>query len=276
MIDFACADFTFPVLPHDKALKLIAMMDFKKVDIGLFKDRSHIQPADQLDLPEKRGKDLKAKTAAFGLEVDDIFLQSSLDFKEFAINHPNAAVREGEREMFCRAIDYTKAAGASHFTGLPGVDFDTDSQKICINELTWRVQTAQKNGVVYSVEPHLGSIMEQPDKAEEILRKVEGLTIALDHSHYTSQGIDVQMLRPLVKYASIVHARGARQGEVQTSVKRNTTNFAKVFEYLNEVDFSGTVCMEYCYIDWEGMNRTDNISETLLLREQLRNLINYS
>ena len=38
----ACADFTFPLLPHAKALDLIAMLGIKGVDIGLFEDRSHL------------------------------------------------------------------------------------------------------------------------------------------------------------------------------------------------------------------------------------------
>src|SRR5437870_8238122 len=32
----ACADFTFPLLPHERALDLIAMLDFDGADIGLF------------------------------------------------------------------------------------------------------------------------------------------------------------------------------------------------------------------------------------------------
>ncbi len=38
----ACADFTFPLLPHANALDLIAMLGIKGVDIGLFEDRSHL------------------------------------------------------------------------------------------------------------------------------------------------------------------------------------------------------------------------------------------
>ena len=38
----ACADFTFPLLPHAKVLDLIAMLGIKGVDIGLFEDRSHL------------------------------------------------------------------------------------------------------------------------------------------------------------------------------------------------------------------------------------------
>ena len=42
---FACADFAFPLLTHDQALKLIAMLGFDGVDIGLFEERSHLWPS---------------------------------------------------------------------------------------------------------------------------------------------------------------------------------------------------------------------------------------
>ncbi len=44
-LKLACADFTFPLLPHDKSLDLIAMLGFEGVDIGLFEGRSHLWPS---------------------------------------------------------------------------------------------------------------------------------------------------------------------------------------------------------------------------------------
>jgi hydroxypyruvate isomerase len=274
MIEFSCADFTFPVLSHDKVLSLIALMDFKWVDIGLFKDRSHLQPGDQLDYPEKRGTALRLSAQNKGLGISGVFLQSSLDFKEFAINHPVPEIRKQEREVFIRALDYTLAAGCDHFTGLPGVDFGTnDSLDICLEELAWRVDVARQRKVIYAVEPHFGSIMENPENAIKILEKVQGLTIALDYSHYMFQGIYPDSIKQMVKYASLVHARGAAPGEMQTSFKRNKIDFKTVVDHLNEVSYSGKICMEYCWIEWENCNRTDNVSETLLLRNHLENLI---
>src|SRR3977135_4120551 len=43
-LKLACADFAFPLLPHDRALDLIAMLEFDGVDIGLFEKRSHLWP----------------------------------------------------------------------------------------------------------------------------------------------------------------------------------------------------------------------------------------
>ena len=44
-LKLACADFTFPLLSHENALQLIAMLEFKGVDIGLFEERSHLFPS---------------------------------------------------------------------------------------------------------------------------------------------------------------------------------------------------------------------------------------
>lgn len=276
MIDFACADFTFPLVTHNQALKIISILGFKNVDIGLFTNRSHIQPKDQFQNPEKNGSSLKKTTDDLGLSITDIFMQTSLDFSEFAINHPNLEIRKSQREIFKKAIDYAIACEVNHFTGLPGVDFDPDSKLICLDELSWRVEYASNNGITYCVEPHFGSIMQVPETAIEILEDVPGLTIALDHSHYTYQGIEIERLKPLVKYASHLHARGATQGEMQTSVKKNQTRFDVIAEHLREINYSGIICLEYCYLDWASCNNTDNISETLLLRELLAEILNIS
>lgn len=274
MIQFSCADFTFPVLSHQKSLELISLMDFKWVDIGLFQDRSHIQPSDQFDKPEQKGKEIYSLAQSYGLGISDIFFQAGLDFKEVAINHPDAKVRNEQREIFKRAIEYTKAAGCKNFSGLPGVDFGTnDSKSICIDELGWRTQYAKQFGVTYSIEPHLGSIMSTPEDALYILEKTPGLTIVLDHSHYTHQGIDIERVHPMTKYASHIHARGAAKGEMQTSVESNTTDFEAVSQHIKEVDYDGFICIEYTYVDWENCNRTDNVSETMILRSKLAQLL---
>ena len=143
MLRFSCAYFTFPVLAHDKVLVLLALLDFKLVDIGLFTDRSHLQPADQLDKPEKRGAALLQKAKFNGLEISDVFLQSALDFRKCAINHSSPKVRASEWERFKRLLDYTAAANCRRITGLSGVNFDENSDAICIEEMAWRCELSK-------------------------------------------------------------------------------------------------------------------------------------
>ena len=44
-LKLACADFTFPLLPHDAVLDLIAALDMDGIDVGLFEGRSHLWPS---------------------------------------------------------------------------------------------------------------------------------------------------------------------------------------------------------------------------------------
>ena len=59
----ACADFTFPLLPHDRVLDLIAMLEFDGVDIGLFEGRSHLWPSKVFSSPANSGKALGRQLA---------------------------------------------------------------------------------------------------------------------------------------------------------------------------------------------------------------------
>ena len=92
-IRLACADFTFPLLPHDDVLRLLAMLGFAGVDVGLFEQRSHLWPSREYVHPDRSGTQLKAKLADLGLVAADIFLQMDPDFTPWAINHPEAARR---------------------------------------------------------------------------------------------------------------------------------------------------------------------------------------
>jgi sugar phosphate isomerase/epimerase len=167
-------------------------------------------------------------------------------------------------------MDYTLAAQCNNFSGLPGVDYGTaDSHEVCVEELLWRAERAKRDGITYSVEPHFGSIMSTPEDALRMLEAVPGLKIVLDHSHYTHQGIGIERVAPMMHYASHIHARGAAKGEMQTSVARSETDFYTVCQHILEAGYNGRICMEYTYVDWENCNRTDNVSETILLRKKM-------
>src|SRR5208282_5871718 len=102
----ACADFTFPLLPHDKSLDLVALLDFEGVDIGLFEGRSHLWPSKEFKSPAKSGNHLRRKLANRGLRCADVFLQMNANFVPYAINHPEAARRRRARDWFLKTLEY--------------------------------------------------------------------------------------------------------------------------------------------------------------------------
>src|SRR5205085_12661024 len=84
----ASADFTFPLLPHDRVLDLIAALEMDGIDIGLFEGRSHLWPSKEFANVEKSARSLRKKLSDRNLKPADVFLQLDPDFVPFAINHP--------------------------------------------------------------------------------------------------------------------------------------------------------------------------------------------
>ncbi len=273
----ACADFTFPLLTHDQALKLIAMLGFDGVDIGLFEERSHLWPSWEFKDASQSARRLKGQLDDLGLKAADIFLQMDNDFTPYAVNHPDAVRRQKARDWFKKTLDYAATCGCHHITTLPGVHFAEEEYEVsferAIKELQWRTDQARRYEIVFGVEAHVGSLVSNPTSAERLVRQVQGLTLTLDYTHFTRLGVPDASIEPLIKYASHFHIRGARQDRLQESFARNTIDYERVFEGMNRTGYSGWIGIEYVWIDWEHCNECDNLSETILFRDFFQSLI---
>src|SRR5687767_7943404 len=153
----ACADFTFPLLPHDRVLDLIAALEMDGVDVGLFEGRSHLWPSREFADLDNSARTLARKLADRGLKPADVFLQMDPDFVPYAINHPEPDRRQKARDWFERTLDYAAGLGSPHVTTLPGVYFEDreprhDSWSRSQEELAWRVERSKRHGITFAVE----------------------------------------------------------------------------------------------------------------------------
>jgi sugar phosphate isomerase/epimerase len=273
----ACADFTFPLLTHDQALSLIAMLGFEGVDIGLFEDRSHLQPSREFADVNASARLLKEKLADRGLLAADVFLQMDNDFTPYAINHPQAKRRQKARDSFLKTLDYAAGCSCGHVTTLPGVQFEEEPYETsfdrAVDELGWRVEQARKFGIVFGIEAHVGSLVPDPESAERLVQNVPGLTLTLDYTHFTRLGMADSAVEPLIRYAGHFHARGAREGRLQESFARNTIDYRRIYEAMQAAGYKGWIGIEYVWIDWEHCNENDNLSETIRFRDYFRSLM---
>lgn len=273
-LKLASADFTFPLLPHDKVLDLIASLEMDGIDIGLFEARSHLWPSREFRNLAKSARTLRRKLDDRGLKPADVFLQMNPDFVPFAINQPDARRRKKARDTFVRTLDYASRLGSPHVTTLPGVYFDSepqsDSWERSREELAWRAEQAKRDGIIFSIEAHVGSLAPSPQEAERLVTSVPGLTLTLDYTHFTRLGMPDSAIEPLVKYATHFHVRGAREGRLQAPFKENTIDYARVLKVMRASNYKGYLGVEYVWIDWEHCNECDNISETILFRDFLR------
>jgi sugar phosphate isomerase/epimerase len=273
-LQLATGDYSFPKLEWEQTLRLARDIGMEGIDIALFAARSHLDPREALANPSKCAARVAAAVRQNDLEIADIFGQAGSTFEENAINHPDATVRERATQFFHRILEFAARCNSRHLTLLPGPPFQDepyeDSLKRSAEELAWRLEAAGKVGITFSVEPHVGSIAATPAKARRLLDATPGLTLTLDYSHFTCQGISDDEIEPLLPFASHFHARGACGGRLQAAMKENTVDYARILRTMQKIGYSRFVVLEYVWTEWMRCNEVDNLSETILLRDLLR------
>jgi sugar phosphate isomerase/epimerase len=273
-LKLATADYSFPKLEWEQAVRLARDIEMQALDIGLFAGRSHLDPSEVLSNPRQAARRVSGALQANNLEIADVFGQPGRVFEENAVNHPDSAVRKTAADFFHRILEFAVRCNAKHLTLLPGVHFPMesydDSLGRCADELAWRVDAAAKMGVVFSVEAHVGSIAPTPALAKRLIGAVPGLTLTLDYTHFTYQGFSDDEIEPLLESASHFHARGACKGKLQAPFAENTVDYGRVLQAMKRANYSGFVVLEYVWVDWMRCNEVDCISETILLRDLLR------
>jgi sugar phosphate isomerase/epimerase len=276
VIQLSCADNTFRLVqPWESALELIRLLDIDAVDVCLMGNRSHIRPEDvRADIPAAAARILRGLEER-ELAVSDLFCIPWTDFERFAPNHPDGEERARSRALFADMLDLASRTEAPGLTILPGIDWPgeshDDSFDRAVEELSWRGEHARARGVGFSIEPHLGSIAQQPQEAECLCVATQALVgLTLDYSHFVYQGYPEAEIEPLAAHARHLHARGARETRMQCALKDSTIDFEAMLDAAAAAGYTGHVGLEYLWIDWEHLNECDTVSETILLRDRLR------
>lgn len=270
----ACSDATFPLLPPEQAVQLVAMLGFPAIDLGLFEQRSQLQPSEVFKNTSGSAARYRRLLDEHGLELADVFLQAAAGHSDYAVNHPDARRRRRAADWFRHTLDFAAACRCRHVTILPGMHFPderpADSLARAVDELAWRSEAARAAGIVLGVEPHVGSPFMRPKQVARLLSRTPGLTLTLDYTHFVSRGIPEAEIEPLVPHASHFHVRGSRRGRLQASFADNTIDYERLLEAVARSGADRWLVCEYVWIDWQHCNEVDNLSETILWRDFLR------
>jgi sugar phosphate isomerase/epimerase len=270
----ACGDHSFPLLEHEQVCELVRLLGFEAIDIGLMGNRSHVRPeVIREDVAGWAGR-ISERVRGRGLAIADVFLIPWTEFAVMAPNHPDEAERRRAAEVFRLTLDFAARVGAGGMTMLPGVAFDGEDREASFEracaELAWRAAEARDRGLRLSVEPHNGSLVEDPADALRLVESTPLLEVTLDHTHFVSRGHDELEVDPLIPHTRHFHARCAREGRLQAPMKENTLDFERILRRLDDAGYDGYLAVEYVWVDWEHCNECDNVSETVLLRDRLR------
>lgn len=273
-IQLSCGDHSFPLLAHEQAVAAVALLGVEAIDLGLLGGGPHLRPERVREDPRGWAETVRARIDAAGLRPADVFLIPDGDFARLAPNSPNAGVRAEARALFADVLEFAARLGTPGVTTLPGVAWpgepQGDSLARAAEELAWRAERAAAAGLRLSVEAHLGSVCPTPELALELLAAAPGVELTLDYTHFTAQGIAQERVDPLIAHARHVHVRGGRRDRVQCALHESEIDHGAIAERLVAAGYDGCLALEYIWAEWEHMNDCDVVSESVRLRDLLR------
>jgi sugar phosphate isomerase/epimerase len=250
------------------------MLGFEGIDLGIFGNRSHVRPEMVRQDPSYWCGVLQERLAQSGLELADFFYQAWTDFETMAPNHPDPRQQEDSAALFRDMLELARRLGAPGMTVLPGTLFGDEPWEKSVRRsgetLQRRLDEAQRAGLRLSIEGHLGSHVDTPEKLAHLLDLAPGLELTLDYSHFTTQGIPDAEVEPLLTRTRHFHCRGSAPGRFQTTFEENTVNYRRVIERMHQIGYDGYFAIEYVYTDWQDCNRTENTCETIKFRDLAR------
>jgi sugar phosphate isomerase/epimerase len=269
-VPIVCADFSFPSIPHEAAIDLIAALGFDGFKLVLLEGKSHVQPHDvRTDIAGWAGR-IEERVRSRGLDMVDVACVP--DQVSLSINHPSESVRAEYRAFVGDMIEFVARLRAPTMMLQCGSDWESESHEVSftrlVGELTLYVDAAAERGITLMVEPHVGRVCATPADAERLVDAVPGLRLAVDYSQFVSQGIDEIAVDELLAHAASVHVRGAAPGRLQAPLEESVIDYARIVAQLEAVRFTGTLALEV-YED-RTPAAVDVLSETVALRDLLR------
>ena len=224
----ACSTLCFGKYPLERALRVIAELEFSKVDVAIREEGPHLRPSEVV-------ADVNGAAQA-------IRIGPSLG--PAAFNVELAAGPEEFRQQLKAVCRLARMSAVTLLT-LPAAAAGTcpDAE---VERLTELVRLAEVEGVVLTVETRVGTLTETPDGAVELCKRVPGLGLTLDPSHYVAgphQGRAFDQVYPYVRH---VHLRdtGRNPHEFQVRVGQGEIEYGRIVAQLARYHYDRLLTVE--------------------------------
>jgi sugar phosphate isomerase/epimerase len=229
----SCSTLCFASKPLDQALRFIAELEFSKVDVAICENGPHLKPSEVV--------------ADIGLASQRIRIGPSLSPAAF-----NVEIEASDEEDFRRqllAICHLARLSTVTVITLPAASAGTPMDQE-VKRLTSLAQLASGEGVNFTVETRIGTLTEIPEAAVELCRRVPGLGLTLDLSHFIAgphQGKSFDEVYPFVRH---VHLRDTGRGEnqFQLRVGQGEVEYGRIVSQLARYHYDRLLTVEICDI----------------------------
>ena len=229
----ACSTLCFARFPLDQALRRIAELEFSKVDVAIHEQGPHLRPSQVVE--------------DVGLASQQIRIGPSLSPAAFSVQIDTPEAQEYHRQL--QAVCHLARLSTVPVITIPAASSGSgiDAE---ISRLSALVHLANVEGIVLTVETRIGTLTESPDIAAELCKRVPGLGLTLDPSHYIAgphQGKGFDQVYPYVRH---VHLRdtGRSPEHFQVRVGQGEVEYGRIISHLSRYNYDRLLTVEICDI----------------------------
>jgi sugar phosphate isomerase/epimerase len=211
----ACSSLCFSRFPLAEALHAISELQFHKVDLALHESGPHLKPSDVVADPTRAAQLLRKANVAFAAFHVEIAA-------------PTADAYRDTLRAVCR-LGRVLAVPLVNIPAAPlGSDLDAE-----VARLTTLCRVAQTEGVMLTVETHSQTVTADPAGAAELCRRVPGLGLTLDPSHYLVGSHPEKDHDDLFPYVRHVRLRDTAPDRMQVRVGQGQVEYGKIISQLS-------------------------------------------
>jgi sugar phosphate isomerase/epimerase len=223
----ACSTLSFSKLPLEDALRAIRDLRFTKADLAIHDNGPHLTPAEVAADTNRVAARLKAANmpiAAFHV----------------CIGTQDTAEAKKQFHAICRLARMSTVPLITICAAKAGSDFDAE-----VSRLQDWVRIAEAEGIILSVETNTNTVTGDPLGAMELCRRVPGLSLTLDPSHYHI-GPHANSYDNLYKYVRHVRLRdtGKTPDEFQVRIGQGELEYGKVISQLDRFRYDRALTVD--------------------------------
>jgi sugar phosphate isomerase/epimerase len=224
----ACSTLCFSRLALDEALQTIRELRFTKADLAIHSGGPHLTPAEVVAEPGRVAQRLKAGNLPLA-----------------AIHLDTGGSESHESRVQLRAVARLARICATPLLTVPaaaaGSDFDAEAERLRECE---RIVAAE--GVMLTVETHADTLTGDPLGAAELCRRVAGLGLTLDPSHYQvgpHGPANYDALFPFVRHVRL-RDTGRTPDQFQVRVGQGEIEYGRLISHLERSGYDRALTVD--------------------------------
>ena len=229
----ACSTLCFARYPLEQTLRLIAELEFSKVDVAILEQGPHLRPSEVAKDVVRASQQVRIgpslSPAAFNVEIQ---AADDADYRR-------------QLQALCHLARLSTVSLITIPAASSGSGLDAE-----VKRLTGLVHLAGAEGIVLTVETRLGTLTELPDVAVELCKRVPGLGLTLDPSHFIAGPNQGKNFDQVFAYVRHVHLRDTGRGNEQFQVRvgQGEIEYGRIIAQLARYNYDRLLTVEICDI----------------------------